>query len=384
MDDKISAQPPMLLRPLSISDEKQARQAQRELAQDAFDFLLDLKRGEPWPVYLGRLEKLRLGVDVPQGWVPATFLIAEVDGQVVGRVSIRHHLNPYLADVAGHIGIGVRPDFRRRGYAKAILRQSLTVAAATGLARLLVTCDADNVGAIGATVDCGGVLEDVAAAGRSVRKCRFWVETCSQPVHPRTPRSRTDVAHRLPSGRSGAPPPKTVAAQADQPDSTPAIPLTPQQHRSPKNEGDSKLEEQVSLVTLGVADVNRSWAFYERLGWQGQQVDGTFFFRVGAIVVVLSGRDKLALDCGLHDEQAGGFTGVVLTHSVCSEAEVEDVMRSAERAGATVIRRAATTLHGGYAAIFTDPDGHAWEVAHNPGFPLAEDGSISVPDFSAP
>lgn len=384
MDDKISGQPPILLRPLSISDEKQARATHWELTQDAFDFLLDLKRGESWPAYLARLENLRLGVDVPQGWVPATFLVAELNGQVVGRVSIRHHLNPYLAEVAGHIGIGVRPDFRRRGYATAILHQSLSVAATTGLARVLVTCDASNVGAINATVDCGGVLENVAAARRSVRKCRFWVETGSQPVAPRTPRSRTDVTHRPPPGRAEAAPQTTLTAHADHPDPATAIRPTPQRHRSPEDEGDSALEREVGFVTLGVANLNRSWAFYERLGWQGQQVGDAVFIRAGAIVLVLSGRDKLALDCGLHDEQAGGFSGVVLAHSVRSEAEVEEVMRTAERAGATVTRHPAPTSYGAYAAIFTDPDGHAWKVAHNPGSPLAEDGSISVPDFSTP
>jgi predicted acetyltransferase len=176
VDDKISGQPPMLLRTLGVADEKQARQAQRELGQDAFDFLLDLHRGEPWPAYLARLERLRLGVEVPKGWVPATFLVAEVAGQVVGRASIRHHLNPYLSEVAGHIGIGVRPGFRRRGYATAILRQSLAVAASTGLARVLVTCDASNVGCIKVIENCGGVLEDVAPARRSAYKSRFWVE----------------------------------------------------------------------------------------------------------------------------------------------------------------------------------------------------------------
>jgi predicted acetyltransferase len=176
VDQEISGQPPVLLRPLSVSDEKQARRAHWEIAQDAFDFLLDLKRGEPWPAYLARLESLRLGVDVPKGWVPATFLVAEVDGQVVGRVSIRHHLNPYLSEVAGHIGIGVRPGLRRRGYATDILRQSLAVAASTGLTHLLVTCDAHNVGAVKVIENCGGVLENVAAARREVHKCRFWVE----------------------------------------------------------------------------------------------------------------------------------------------------------------------------------------------------------------
>jgi len=143
------------------------------------------------------------------------------------------------------------------------------------------------------------------------------------------------------------------------------------------------MEQRVSLITLGVADVKRSRAFYERLGWQGHEVEETVIFRVGAIALVLSGRDKLTLDCGVFDEQAGGFSGVILAHNVRSEAEVETVITSAERAGATVTRHASRTSYGGYAAFFTDPDGHAWEVAHNPAFPLAEDGSIIVPDFSS-
>ncbi|HEY8821303.1 MAG TPA: VOC family protein [Dermatophilaceae bacterium] len=142
------------------------------------------------------------------------------------------------------------------------------------------------------------------------------------------------------------------------------------------------MEQRVTSISLGVADVKRSRAFYERLGWQGQEVEGTVLFRVGAIALVLWGRDKLALDCGLFDEQAGGFSGVVLAHNVRSEAEVEDIITSAERAGATVTRPASRTPCGGYAAFFTDPDGHAWEVAHNPAFPLAEESSITVPDFS--
>jgi predicted acetyltransferase/predicted lactoylglutathione lyase len=381
VDDKISGQPPMLLRPLAVPDEKQARHAHRELAQDAFDFLLDLKRGEPWPAYLARLEGLRLGVDPPKGWVPATFLVAEVDGQIVGRVSIRHQLNPYLADVAGHIGIGVRPDFRRRGYATAILRQSLAVAASTGLTRLLVTCDANNVGSINVIENCGGVLEDVSPARRDAHKCRFWVEAGSPAARLKPPRRRTAMAHRLPLVGSEATPQKSVTAEADQPNSAAAMQPTAQRHCSPN---DSAMEQRVSLISLGVADLKRSRAFYERLGWQGQEVGETVFFQVSGIALVLWSRDKLALDCGLHDEQAGGFSGVVLAHNVRSEAEVEDVITSAERAGATVTRHPARTSDGGYAGFFIDPDGHAWEVAHKPGSPLAEDGSMTVPDFSSP
>ena len=384
MDDKISAQPPILLRPLSFSDEEQARVAHIELAQDAFDFLLDLERGEPWPAYLARLESLRLGADVPEGWVPATFLVAEVDGQVIGRVSIRHQLNAYLADVAGHIGVGVRPGFRRRGYATAILRQSLSVAAATGLERVLVTCDANNVGAINVIEDCGGVLENVAAARASVRKCRFWVNTSSPSVPPKSPAPGSGLAHRSLPGRSEAKSQITVAAEADPADSATGIPPAPQQQRSQQNRHDWAMEQRVSSISLGVADVKRSRAFYERLGWQGQEVEETVVFRVGALALVLCGRDKLALDCGLFDEQAGGLSGVVLAHHVRSEAEVEDIVTSAERAGASVTRHAYRTSWGGYAAFLTAPDGHIWVVATNRAFPLPEASSITVPDPSSP
>ncbi|MGH3719932.1 MAG: VOC family protein [Pseudonocardiaceae bacterium] len=142
------------------------------------------------------------------------------------------------------------------------------------------------------------------------------------------------------------------------------------------------MEQRVSLVTLGVADVQRARAFYEQLGWQGQEVEETVFFQAGGMALVLWGRDKLALDCGATDQQTAGFSGVCLAHNVRSEAEVNEVITEAERAGATVTRPAATTFYGGYAGVFSDLDGHAWEIAHNPGFPLAEDGSITIPDFS--
>ncbi len=144
------------------------------------------------------------------------------------------------------------------------------------------------------------------------------------------------------------------------------------------------MEQRVSLITLGVADVQRAGAFYERLGWRGQEVEETVFFQAGGIVVVLWGRDKLALDCAVTDEPSGGFGGMALAHNVRSEAEVDDVLAAAQDAGATVTRPAATTFYGGYAGVFIDLDGHAWEIAHNPGFTLAEDGSITVPDFSDP
>lgn len=143
------------------------------------------------------------------------------------------------------------------------------------------------------------------------------------------------------------------------------------------------MEQRLSLVTLGVADVKRARGFYEQLGWRGQEVEETVFFQAGGVVLVLWGRDKLALDSGVADSGGGDFDGVVLAHNVRSKEEVEQVVAAAEGAGATVTRRPGETFYGGYAGCFSDPDGHIWEIAHNPGFAIAEDGSITLPDFSS-
>jgi len=142
------------------------------------------------------------------------------------------------------------------------------------------------------------------------------------------------------------------------------------------------MEQRVSLITLGVADIPRARAFYQQLGWEGQETQETVFIQARGIALVLWGRDKLALDCGIADDLPAGFSGVVLAHNVRSEAEVDQVIAAAEGAGATVTKAPARTFYGGYAGYFTDLDGHVWEIAHNPGFPLAEDGSITIPDFS--
>jgi len=143
------------------------------------------------------------------------------------------------------------------------------------------------------------------------------------------------------------------------------------------------MEQRVSLITLGVRDVQRARAFYEQLGWRGQEVQETVFIQTGGSVVVLWGRDKLAQDCGLTDNHVGGFGGIALAHNVRSRDEVDQVVAQALDAGATVTKPAAETFYGGYAAVFTDPDGHPWEIAHNPGFTLGDDGSLTVPDFAA-
>jgi hypothetical protein len=139
------------------------------------------------------------------------------------------------------------------------------------------------------------------------------------------------------------------------------------------------VEQRVSLITLGVEDLAAARAFYEALGWQGTEVEETVFFQAGGLGLVLWGRGKLAADGGLEDAHADGFGGVALAQNVRSREEVEEIVAAAEAAGATITKRPAQTFYGGYAAYFTDPDGHAWEVAHNPGFTLAEDGSLQLP-----
>jgi uncharacterized protein len=144
------------------------------------------------------------------------------------------------------------------------------------------------------------------------------------------------------------------------------------------------MEQRISMVTLGVADVERARDFYERLGWRGQTVEATVFFQAGPLALVLWGRDDLAHDAGAAESAAAGFRGVALAHNVRSRAEVDAVLTAAAQAGGVVTRPAAETFYGGYAGYFADPDGHLWEVAHNPGVPLADDGAITLPDFADP
>ena len=138
------------------------------------------------------------------------------------------------------------------------------------------------------------------------------------------------------------------------------------------------MEQRLSLVTLGVADLARARAFYEALGWRSPSdpADGVAFFRSGGMVVALWSREALAEDSGVVD--GGGWGGVTLAHNVRSPGEVDAVIEEAERAGATIARRGAETFWGGYSGVFIDPDGHPWEVAHNPGWTIADDGSISI------
>jgi predicted lactoylglutathione lyase len=139
------------------------------------------------------------------------------------------------------------------------------------------------------------------------------------------------------------------------------------------------VEQRVSLVTLGVTDLERARAFYEALGWRTNAAPGddVVFFRAVGMIVALWSRASLAEDSGVED--GGGWGGVTLAHNVRSPEEVDAVIAEAEAAGATIPRHGAPTFWGGYSGIFLDPDGHPWEVAHNPRWTLGEDGSVVLP-----
>jgi catechol 2,3-dioxygenase-like lactoylglutathione lyase family enzyme len=141
------------------------------------------------------------------------------------------------------------------------------------------------------------------------------------------------------------------------------------------------MDQRLSLVTLGVADLARARAFYEALGWRcgnDSEAQGVAFFQAGCMVVALWGRDELAEDCAMEPTPAGGFAGFALAYNARSPEEVDEVLAQAEAAGAEIRRSGAETSWGGYSGLFTDLDGHPWEVAHNPHWTIAEDGSLSI------
>ena len=139
------------------------------------------------------------------------------------------------------------------------------------------------------------------------------------------------------------------------------------------------MEQRLSLVTLGVADLGRARAFYEALGWttRAKPEDDIVFFQAGGIVVALWDRGRLAEDTGVEDP--GGWGGVTFAYNTRSPDEVDAVIEEARAAGATIPRAGAETFWGGYSGVFVDPDGHAWEVAHNPRWTIRDDGSIELP-----
>jgi catechol 2,3-dioxygenase-like lactoylglutathione lyase family enzyme len=140
------------------------------------------------------------------------------------------------------------------------------------------------------------------------------------------------------------------------------------------------MEPRVSLITIGVADIARSRAFYERLGFAASSIGGgqVAFLQAGPMAICLWTRAELAEDAGVGDAPVG-YRGIAMAHNVRARAEVDATLLEAERAGATVTKPAHDADWGGRTGYFADPDGHLWEVAWNPNFPLAADGALTLP-----
>jgi hypothetical protein len=139
------------------------------------------------------------------------------------------------------------------------------------------------------------------------------------------------------------------------------------------------MEQRLSLITLGVRDLRRARTFYESLGWRtgAGPDDDVVFFQAGGMIVALWDRARLAEDSAVDD--GGGWGGVTLAYNTRSPEEVDAVVAEARAAGATIGREPGTTFWGGYSGVFVDPEGHPWEVAHNPGWNIDEDGSVYLP-----
>ena len=138
------------------------------------------------------------------------------------------------------------------------------------------------------------------------------------------------------------------------------------------------MEQRLSVVTLGVADLELSRTFYRNLGWKegtGSSED-VVFFQLNGFVLGLWDRAKLAEDSAVGD--SGGWGGVTLAYNTRSESQVDAVLEEAQFAGATIAREPAETFWGGYSGVFIDPDGHPWEVAYNPGWQIGDDGQTSL------
>lgn len=138
------------------------------------------------------------------------------------------------------------------------------------------------------------------------------------------------------------------------------------------------MQQSISLITLGTTDYARALEFYAALGWApALEVQETAFFQLNGLILSIWSRSALAEDSVVSDP-GGGWGGITIAHNERSPEEVDATIELARAAGATIAREPGPTSWGGYSGVFHDPDGHAWEVAHNPGFTIAEDGSVRI------
>jgi predicted acetyltransferase len=175
MTERISTQ--IVLRLPTLEEEPEFLHAHLATSSEVPNFLHAYEEGMAFAKYLELLADHARGEQLPPNYVPSTFLFAFAGTRIVGRVSIRHSLNEWLEQVGGHIGYVVVPEFRRRGYATMMLRQSIQIAHGLGITRILVTCDDDNIGSIRTIEKNGGVLHDIIVVPHLAKpKRRYWIE----------------------------------------------------------------------------------------------------------------------------------------------------------------------------------------------------------------
>ncbi len=141
------------------------------------------------------------------------------------------------------------------------------------------------------------------------------------------------------------------------------------------------MEPRISIVTLGVEDLDRAVAFYEAMGLERHErfTDGVAFFQMGGLIMTLWPREELARDAGIASEAGRGFSGVALAYNTRSEGEVAQVLAMAKKAGGRVRKQAGRAVWGGMQGYFEDSEGNLWEVAYNPDFAIDGEGRISLP-----
>jgi len=169
----------LIIRPLNVDDENAFNLAVSEFKNNepGWEFAFKYEQTLIFSDYVQMLERWALGRDLPDKFAPNTFLVGVIGKRIIGRVSIRHVLNDYLSSVGGHVGYGVIPSERRKGYGSKILNLALPVAASLGISRLLLTCDDDNPGSIKVIENNGGVFENLIQDTNSMKmKRRYWIE----------------------------------------------------------------------------------------------------------------------------------------------------------------------------------------------------------------